>query len=176
MAANRPVTTAERRRIAKLHGEGLARNDIAKAMKRSASTITKICGELGLSFDRSATQAATAAKVADAKSKRAEIMNGLLDDVQRLRAQLFSEAIIFSFGGKENSYNEKPVPEPPARDKRDLMGSISLALTASMRLDEHDRGTDADEARSMVDDLFDALGVAWNQYHETHPYKPPEGT
>lgn len=138
MAANNPVTASERRRIKKLHAEGATRNDIAKALKRSASTITRVCGDLGLSFDRTATKAATAAKVADAKSKRAEIMQGLLDDVQKLRAQLFAPAIIFSFGGKENTYAERPVPEPPARDKRDLMGSISLALTASLRLDDHD--------------------------------------
>ncbi len=138
MAATNPLTPAERKRIAKLHGEGKTRNDIARALGRSASTITKACRALGLSFDRTATKAATEAKVADAKAKRADIMNGLLDDVQKLRDQLFSAAIVFSFGGKENTYNERPVAEPPARDKRDLMGSISLALNASMRLDDHD--------------------------------------
>ena len=138
MAANKPITARERKRIAELHADGATRNDIAKAVKRSPSTITKMCRELGLSFDRSKTKAATEAKVADAKARRAEIMHGLLDDVQRLRAQLFAPAIIFSFGGKENTYAERHVPEPPSRDKRDLMGSISLALNASLRLDDHD--------------------------------------
>lgn len=176
MATSNPLTERELARIRQLHGEGKTRNDIARELKRSASTITKACGKLGLSFDRSATKAATEAKVADAKARRAEIMNGLLDDVQRLREQLFAPAVIFSFGGKDNSYNSKKVDEPPARDKRDLMGSISLALNASMRLDEHDRGSEADEAKSVVDNLFEALGVAWQQYHETHPYQPPEGS
>lgn len=170
------VTAAERKRIARLHAEGKTRNDIARAVGRSASTITKICTELGLSFDRTATKAATEAKVADAKSKRADLMNQLLDESKRMLDQLWSPTILHSFGGKDNTYNSKNVDHPLFRDQRDIMGSVSLALTASMRLDEHDRGTDADEARSMVDDLFDALGVAWNQYHETHPYKPPEGT
>lgn len=138
MASNNPLTDRELDRIRALHGEGKTRNDIARELKRSASTITKACTNMGLSFDRTATKAATEAKVADAKARRAEIMNGLLDDVQRLRAQLFAPAIVFSFGGKENSYNERPVDEPPARDKRDLMGSISLALNASLRLDDHD--------------------------------------
>jgi len=163
MAANNPITAAERRRIKKLHAEGATRNDIAKALKRSASTITKVCGDLGLSFDRAATKAATEAKVADAKAKRAQLMVELLDKSERLLDQLFTPATIHSFGGKDNTYNSKRVDQPLFKDQRDIMGSVSLALNASMRLDHHDTDGGAEGARSMVTALFDGLQIAYDK-------------
>jgi len=170
-----PLTEADFDRIRELHAAGASRNDIARDLGRSAATISKWCGRLGLAFDRTSTQAATAAKVQDAKAKRAELMQGLLDDAQRLREQLFAPAVVFSFGGKDNSYESRRVPEPPARDKRDLMASINQALMASLRLDEHDRGSDVDDAKAMVDELYEALTGAWEQYHREHPEQTPGG-
>ncbi|WP_367128308.1 helix-turn-helix domain-containing protein [Saccharothrix sp. HUAS TT1] len=173
--ATGPLSDTEKQRIRDLHSQGATRNDIARDLGRSSATISKWCGRLGLGFDRKTTAAATAAKVEDAKAKRAAIMQGLLDDAQKLRGQLFAPAVIFSFGGKDNSYEERKVPEPPARDKRDLMASIVQAVNASLRLDEHDRGSDVDDAKAMVDELYEALTGAWEQYHREHPEQTPGG-
>lgn len=143
---------------------------IADRHKVSMRRVRTIAAAHGLADAWSAranhTAAATAAKTEDAKAKRAAIMNGLLDDVQRLREQLFAPTVIWSFGGKENTYAERHVPEPPTRDKRDLMNAISLALNASLRLDDHDHGSEVDDAKSMLDDLFEGLTAAWHQYHQ----------
>lgn len=151
---------------------------IADRHKVSMRRVRTIAAEHNLAHAWSAranhTAAATAAKTQDAKARRAEIMNGLLDDAQRLRAQLFAPAVVYSFGGKENTYAERHVPEPPTRDKRDLMNAISLALNASLRLDDHDRGTDVDDAKSMLDDLFEGLSAAWDQHHQEQPEQPAE--
>lgn len=79
MAAGRPLTDHDRQRVAELHAQGMSRNDIARQIKRSPSTVTKLARELGLAFDRAATRAATAAKVADAKARRADLALKLLD-------------------------------------------------------------------------------------------------
>lgn len=170
-----PLTDAELDQLRQLHTDGASRNDIARALDRSGSTISKACARLGLSFDRTKVAAATAAKVADAKALRAEIALGLLNDAQRLQRQLFAPAKVYNIGGKDNVYTERQVDEPPFRDKRDIMQSVATAVNASLRLDEYDRGTDVDDAKSMIENLFDGLTGAWNQYHRDHPEQTPGG-
>ncbi|MEO6084702.1 MAG: helix-turn-helix domain-containing protein [Umezawaea sp.] len=177
MATNpKPLSPRERERIAELHAQGASRNDIAKALKRSPATITKACAQLGLSFDRSKTKAATAAKVLDAKARRAQLMLDILEDAARLREQLWAPTTIFSFGGKDNTYAERQVPLPPVKDQRDIVNAVSTAINASLRLDDHDRGSDVDEAKSMIDELFEGLSAAWDQYHQDQPEQPSGGT
>ncbi len=136
--ATKPITDEDRRRVGEHHAAGKYRNAIAKEIGRSGSTVSKIASELGLSFNREATAAATEAKVIDAKAKRADLMNKLLDDAERLRQQLFAPTVIHSFGGKENVYNSKPVDQPLFRDQRDIVQAVNTALSASLRLDLHD--------------------------------------
>jgi hypothetical protein len=133
-----PITDEDRRRVHELHAAGRARNQIAKEIGRSGSTVSKIAAELGLSFNREAARAATEARVADAKARRAELMHALLDDAERLRQQLFAPTVIHSFGGKENTYSEKPVDQPLFRDQRDIVQAVNTAIAASLRLDLHD--------------------------------------
>lgn len=169
MATNNPLTKRELDRIKALHSEGKSRNDIAKDLGRSASTITAACNKLGLSFDRTKTAAATKAKVLDARAKRAELMNKLLDDAEKLRQQLWEETTIWSFGGKDNTFNSKKVSRPPFKDQRDIVNAVSTTITASLRLDEHDKGTNVDDAKSVLRGLAEKLKVAWKQHHEHTP-------
>lgn len=138
MGKSRPITDEERQQIRELHADGLGRNDIARQLGRSAGIVSKVTAELGLSFDRAATKAATAAAVIDAKARRARLMEGLLDDAEALRAQLFAETVIRNFGGKDNTYNEKTVPRPPFRDQREIVQAVATAINTSLRLDAHD--------------------------------------
>lgn len=160
--APKPVTDEERERVRTLHAQGMGRNDIAREMSRSGETVSKIAKALGISFERGEeVAAATAAKVADAKARRALLMHELLDDAEKLRGQLFAPTIIHSFGGKENTYNSKAVDQPLFRDQRDIVQSVSTAITASLRLDQHDKTDEgAEHARGMVNALFGALGLA----------------
>lgn len=160
--ANAPITDADRERVRELHAEGLARNAIAAKMGRSQAAVSKIAKALGLDFDRSRTAAATEAKVLDARARRAQLMHDLLDDANRLRRQLWEPTTIYSFGGKDNTYNSKPVDRPPFKDQRDIMGAASLAITASLRLDEHDTAG-AEGAKSMLGALATGLQVAYDQ-------------
>lgn len=163
MPPNRSLTDAELAQIRRLHAAGSCRNEIAKILGRSGSTISKAAEKLGLSFNREMVKAATAAKVADAKARRAELMHGLLDDAQRLREQLFAPSVIHSFGGKDHTYLQKPVDEPVFKDKRDIMQSVSIAITASLRIDDHDADTGSEGAKSMLGALATGLQVAYDQ-------------
>ena len=155
-----PVTEQERRRVAELHAEGKSRNAIATAIGRSGRTVSKIAVELGLTFDRRRTAAATVAKKADGAARRAQLQLDALDAAGRLLGQMFSPTVVYNFGGKENDYNEKAVDEPPFRDKRDIATAISALAATALKLAEYDKATGNEDEKSMLGDLFDQLRTA----------------
>jgi hypothetical protein len=154
-----PVTDEERARVAELHAEGKSRNAIAEALHRSGRTISKICAEHDppLTFERTRTAAATAAKKADGAARRAELQLNALDAAGKLMGQMFSPSVVFNFGGKENDYNERPVDEPPFRDKRDIATAIQALANTALKLAEYDKATGHEDDRSMLTDLREAL-------------------
>ncbi|MFB9687690.1 helix-turn-helix domain-containing protein [Amycolatopsis plumensis] len=170
MAKARPITDEDRRKVRDLHAAGESRNAIADALGRSGATVSKIADELGLSFDRSAVKAATEAKVADARARRAALMLELLDDAARLRAQLWVETTYVDHGGKDFLRAEWTQREPTAADKLKLMQAAAAAANTSMRLDDHDTvGDDIDEAKSMIGALAAGLQAAYDHMEAEGP-------
>lgn len=159
MAANRPPTKAERARVAQLHAEGASRNAIAKTLGRSHDLVDKLAAELGLSFDRSHTEAATAARKTDLAARRANLEAAYLDDAQKLREQLWTPTTVFNFGGKDNTFNERDLPQPPHADQLKIMQASKLAADQSLRLAEFDAGTGVADAKSLLLGLAQALNV-----------------
>lgn len=158
MATANPVTQADKDRVKELHAQGLPRNEIARQLGRSGKTISRIAVELGLSFERSgATAAATAAKVADAAGRRAELQLNALEGALKLYSQMFSETTVYNFGGKENDYNERKHPEPPFRDKQAIALSMKALTDMALRLAEFDKATGDENEKSMLVDLRNAL-------------------
>jgi hypothetical protein len=156
MAAT-PLTDAERQQIRDLHAAGLGCAAIAREIGRDRSTISVHARAMGLTFDRAQTRAATQARVDDARDRRSKLALDLLADAERLRTQLWTPCIVHSFGGRNNSYNEHELPEPPFRDKRDIMNTAALALDKHMRLLDFDQRDGADEVASLLGTLFDNL-------------------
>ncbi|MEU5427854.1 helix-turn-helix domain-containing protein [Streptomyces olivoreticuli] len=66
-----PITNTDREQVRRLHAEGRPRNEIARTISRSASTVSKIACGLGLEFSGGArVAAATEARRADAAARR----------------------------------------------------------------------------------------------------------
>lgn len=143
-----PVTDADHQRVRELHAQGKSRNAIAEEIGRSGRTVSRIAKELGLTFDRERTRAATEAKKDDARAKRAALALALLDDAQRLRRQLWKPAHYVDHGGKEFDRVDWTLPEPTFADKQKIMQSVGIAVDKAVRLDEYDK---ADVATSGVD-------------------------
>jgi hypothetical protein len=164
-----PITEAERRRIADLHAAGKSRNAIATDLGRSGRTISKICAEHDppLTFERTRTAAATAAKKADGAARRAQLQLDALDSAGRLMGQMFSPTKVYNFGGKENDYNEVTHDEPPFRDKRDIATAIKALADTALKLAEYDKATGNEDEKSMLGDLFDQLRAARDQSRGT---------
>lgn len=162
-----PLTDDERQQIRDLHAQGHGCNHIARQLGRDRSTISRAATAMGLTFDRAQTKAATKARAADNAATRAQLASDLLADAVRLRQQLWQSCTIHSFGGKDNVYNEHQVPEPPFRDKRDIMNTVGVAVDKALRLTDYDQHDGADEVTSLLGSLFDGLRAK-------HGDTPPE--
>jgi len=144
-----------------LHAQGVTLTACAKELGRSTAAVSRHSKTLGLLWDRSKTKAATQAKVADNKSRRAAIEAGLLDDVQRLRGQLFAPCKAFNFGGKDNTYNEVALDQPVFADQLRIMQAATTAVDRSLKIAVHDSDSSHDDAKSMLTGLAAAMGMAF---------------
>ncbi|MEC4016087.1 helix-turn-helix domain-containing protein [Streptomyces sp. H27-D2] len=163
MNAGKPIADEERARIRKLHAAGQGRNEIARELNRPVGTISNLAKAMGLSFDKSATAAATAVRKADLAAMRTASAITLHEIGDRLLQQVFEPHTVWSFGGKDNVYNDEPHPQPPAPDKKALIQAAATAFDRSMKMSPPTEGTALDDARSMLGDL----GTALKQLAET---------
>lgn len=121
---------------------------IARDHGVAQSTVSRIAGQEGLSFDRSITKRATEAVVADAKARRAEISRKFLEKADKLLDQMEQPHIVFNIGGKDNVYTEHLMDAPPTADIRNLMTSAAIAFDKHMAADRHDND---DQGLAAVD-------------------------
>jgi hypothetical protein len=154
----RPVSDDERSRIAELHAAGRSRNAIARELGRSPDTINRVAAAAGLTWDRSATVAATAAKTADLAARRAELAGLLLDDAFRLRERLYAPTIVYEFvkGGGERAgeFVSHLLDLPPHADARNIMTTVAIAVDKHLALVKADTDT---AGASAVDQWLRAL-------------------
>lgn len=156
----RVLTASEEATIRRLHGEGASRNAMAKAVGVAPATMTRFLAELGLSIDRAAPEEAIRARSVDMAVRRQQLAEALLVDAARLREQMWRPYQVYSFGGRENTFETAMLPEPPAQEKLALLRSASGAIDKSLRLVEFDRGGEADAAKSMLGRLAEAMAQA----------------
>ncbi|CAM5608168.1 hypothetical protein GCM10010329_17240 [Streptomyces spiroverticillatus] len=134
-----PITDRDREQVRRLHAEGKSRNHIARALGRSAATVSKIARAEGLAFSGGArVAAATEARRADAAARRElladEALDGALGQVART-------------GGAES-----------ARDARDHATAARALTEVHARVAELARQTGAgSKGAAMLDRLADAL-------------------
>lgn len=157
-----PFTDDERAEVARLHAAGLGRNAISRQTGIHQRRVSLIAEALGLTFVRSPhVRAATEAKVVDAKARRAALALRLLEDAERLREALWQPCTAYNFGGKDNTFEQVMLNEPSFRDKREIAHAVGLLIDRSVRLDEYDRTSGADNERSVLGDLMTGLKQAW---------------
>lgn len=155
----RPVTDAERERVREMHTAGKGRNEIAETLGRSAGTITNLAREMDLSFDRSATAAATEAKKIDAKARRIAIIERTYARIERLHNRLdTADAGAFKFTTSTvNGIETKALDHVPGQEEKAFAGAITQYLNQVARLEAVDGDPGVDAARSMLGSLAEGL-------------------
>ncbi|WP_405752907.1 MULTISPECIES: helix-turn-helix domain-containing protein [unclassified Streptomyces] len=85
MTKPRPITDKDRRAVRR-HAAGRTRNEIARKLKRSPSTVSKIAKDQGLTFDRGPEViAATEARRIDLAARRVDLAHRQHEDAEKLR-------------------------------------------------------------------------------------------
>ncbi|MEU6858839.1 hypothetical protein AB0B28_08200 [Glycomyces sp. NPDC046736] len=137
----------------------LGRNEIARRHDVAASTVSKIAAEENLAdaFDRTHTENATRAALADNRSMRATLSRRLLVKAGELLDDMDAPHTAFAFGGRDNVYNSKELPKPPTGDLRNLMVTAATAIDKHIVIDRHDSGAGLDEAVSLLDRIMGGL-------------------
>jgi len=138
----------------------MGRNQICRATGRSSGTVSKTVANAGLTFVRGAeVEAATAARRIDLEALRITEAYMCLLDAMRIREQMSEPAVVYSFGGKDNTYEERAVNEPPAGDKRALASAASMLYDRSLKLCPPEVGTDVSlaDAQSLITDVVAGL-------------------
>jgi transposase-like protein len=117
---------------------GKSAGRIARDHGVAQSTVSRIAKQDGLDFDRSQTKRATEAAVADNKARRAVISRKFLEKADELLDQMDQPHLVFNFGGKDNTYNERELDRPPTADLRNLIVSAATAFDKHLAADRHD--------------------------------------
>lgn len=167
----RLITDADRQRVRELHAQDKGRNEIARAIGRSPSTVSKIAAQFDppLSFDRAEqVEAATRVRTADLAARRATLALDLQADAERLRAQLWAPTVHGEFAGREGEWHETHLPQPRFGDQRAIIASVQTAVGTSLRLAPAEGGEDAGQVRSMLGALGEALTQAANDDQAHH--------
>lgn len=158
------MSDEKRLRLAELAEGGMSVRQIAEELNVAPSTVTRNAQALGVQFDRSATRRATAARVADASARRAEMAVRLLELTNAELSRLSRPHRVYGFvGGPKPRYLEHVLPQP------DPSARLAIARTAATLLDRHMRliamqsDSSTDDARSMIGRLQTALGVYYEQ-------------
>lgn len=151
-----PVTDTERERILELARGGMGCRQIERETGRSRTTVSNICAAAGVSFDRSATKAAVAAKRVDNAARRTELSRRLLEQAHDLLDRIHKPHLVFNFN-KDGEYTEVLLDGPTTGDIRNLMVSAGIAVQRHAELERFDAEVDGLAAvdqwlRSMVTD------------------------
>lgn len=150
-------TDEESARLTELHGAGESLHFIAKDMQRSKDTVSRWAEKLGLSFSREKTAKAAEAVHVDNKARRALLESRLLTEAEKVIEQLWTPAIVYSFGGQFNEYAEHELDKPTFSDQKAIMQTASTAITASNKLHEMNAGSNADHSKAMLVKMQAAL-------------------
>lgn len=157
MAQGRTFEDGPRARA--LYDQGWSCNRIARELGVSPSTISGWAKREGLSFDRSKVEAANTAHSIDLAARRGELKALLLEDALRLREQMWQPAVVFNFGGKDNTYEETTLDEPTFTDKKNIMSAVGIAIDRFEKLDARDNDGGVAAATSLLGKLAAELGL-----------------
>ncbi|WP_405561905.1 helix-turn-helix domain-containing protein [Streptomyces sp. NBC_01180] len=154
----RPITDKDRRAVCRHHAAGMARNEIARKIGRSPSTVSKLAAEAGLTFDRGPeVVAATEARRIDLAARRITLAEQLHQDAEKLREQLWQPCTVGAFGGKDNVWNDTRLEQPTFGDQRQILAAAGTAIEKSFKLAPPAGGEGAGEVVSMLGQLGEAL-------------------
>ncbi len=142
---------SKRALLRKLHAKDMSVRAIADELGVSRSTVSRWAKEDGLAFDRARTAQAVAAHSIDLAAGRQRLAEKMLAAAEQMLDDLDKPYIVFSFGGRDNVYNEHKLDRPPVEVKRNIVTTAAITFDKLTRIVEKD--PDVSGAASVVQSL-----------------------
>lgn len=161
-------TDEQSKRARELFDRGTGRNLIAVELGVSRTSVTRWADQEGLSFDRSQTAAAVAAHAVDMAAERIRLAGRMVVNADAALDSVSGPVIVYSFGGKDNTYEEHELAEAPVSMRREAQTVAAIAVDKLTKIVETDQQS-ANAASSVVDRLMGAVNAAWDTEHEVEP-------
>jgi transposase len=153
----KPLTDDERQQIIDLCEQGRSCRDIAAQVGRSHDTVSRIAKEIGHRFGRTNLSRAQEARSAYSAEKRAELAARATERAQEVLERMSGPYLVFNFGGRDNTYEEHTLEEPPTEAVRAMAQTFRDLMRTVLDVDRHDNRND--EGLAAVDQwLRDIVG------------------
>lgn len=149
-AMAKPLTDDEKQHIVELIQSGKGCAEIAREVGRAVDTVSRIAKTIGWTFGKTNLARAHEARSAYSSERRAELAARATEEADRLLRELHGEYMVFSFGGKDNTFNAKVLEEPPIEAKRAMIQGFRELIRTVIDIDRHDSRND--EGASAVDE------------------------
>jgi hypothetical protein len=163
------ISDTQREQVLKLHAQGHPRNEIARLTGVSAGSVTNICRDAGLSFDRSATKQASEARTVDLAAGRIRLAEKMLAASESMLDTIDDPYVVFNFGGSENTYNEHELESAPVEVKRNIITTAGITFDKLTRIVERS-DTGIDQAVGVLDTIARGFEAAADRLRvETSP-------
>lgn len=118
---------------------------------------------------------AHAARQLDLKLARRVILQNLYVDTMKEQAKYWDPSIVWSFGGKDNTFEQHTFEEPTSVDKKIRAGIITSNINAAVKLEAVDSNNGVDEGISVLMQLAAALGIGGNTDEHDEEEEEPSG-
>lgn len=157
MATTKPLSEAVKARIKELAAAGWSRNAIARELGISNGSVTRHAPKDA--FDRQPTAAATQAKQADNRERRAVLVDLMLSQAERTLRRIQAPTYTHRVKVADSTFVVTD-QQVDSEDERNHLTGVAALMASVARLEALDTDTGAQAARSMLKALGDALGVA----------------
>ncbi|CAN7151694.1 hypothetical protein LJR044_002485 [Microbacterium foliorum] len=153
------ISEYQKAEVLALHAEGLARNEIARRVRISAGSVTNICRDAGLTFDRSETKQATEARAVDLAAGRIRLAEKMLAASEGMLDVIDGPYEVYNFGGKDNTFESRVLDSAPVEVRRNIITTAGITFDKLTRIVEKS-DTGLEQALGVLDTLADGLQAA----------------
>lgn len=127
----------QKRKALKLYVD-VGPREASRKLKIPESTLRKWARHEGLAPPTEHINAGVRGQQAHMAQRRAALAERLLTDAERLRELVWGPCNVYNLGGKDNTFSEATAKAPSARDRKELMLALGIALTKHVELVKFD--------------------------------------
>jgi predicted transcriptional regulator len=152
------AATLSPERAQELFDRGLGCNAIARELGVDPATVSRWAKKAGLAFDRAKVAQANQVRKIDLAAGRIRLAEKMLKASEDMIDRIDEPYLVYSFGGKDNTYEEHELAVAPVEVRRNIITTAGITFDKLTRIVETS-GDGADDAKSMLAQLGRALGI-----------------